>query len=56
MTPDPSPKKPVSTAWFKAGEQDNFDVSTMILRTGCRDVYRSIVECRNARDTTAEQC
>ena len=56
MTTQPSPPEVASTAWYRAGEEDNFDISTKILRTGCRDVYRSLVECRNRRDTTAEEC
>lgn len=45
-----------SEPWYRAGKEDNFSIRDKILRTGCRDVNREIIECRNDSRKSKEVC
>ena len=42
--------------WYRAGKEDNFSVREKIVKGGCRDVYRGVVECRNDPSKDANYC
>jgi hypothetical protein len=42
--------------WYRAGKEDDYSIKKKILRDGCRDVYREVVECKNDRSKSVSQC
>jgi len=38
-------KEDDSVEWWRATKKDNFDLTTKLLRTGCRPIKRQYLEC-----------
>jgi len=42
--------------WYRAGKEDDYNIKKKILREGCRNVYREVVECRNDKSQSIKDC